>query len=200
MNITVDIIGALLSLISGYFYIKEKSFAWLISLSAIPFDVVMDLQIGVYGDLLLQIVYFIILLYGWMMWRKGTIIEEVLPISRISLKQACKLILLTSISFVSIWALINLYTTSTVAVLDSSVTVLSVLACWMLCRKLIESWLLWVIVDTLYIILYIHKQMPFHAFMALVDSIMCMIGYTCWIREYSNTLKQNVAWVRQEAA
>lgn len=187
MNTTIDLIGALLSLISCYFYIKEKPFAWLISLSAIPFDIVMDLYIGVYGDLFLQFIYFILLLYGWYAWRQGTTVEQALPITRINLKQFYSLGFLTLLPIMVIWLSINYYTNSNVALLDSSVTVLSLLACWLLSRKYMESWILWILVDTLYVSLYSFKQMPFHGFVSLFDAIMCVVGYTYWMREYGNS-------------
>src|SRR3989338_5024722 len=87
VNTIIDIIGALLSIISGYFYIKERPVAWLISLAAIPFDVAMDISIGVYGDLFLQFVYFVLLVYGWYVWRSGQQVEDGLPIIRLSGKQ-----------------------------------------------------------------------------------------------------------------
>jgi len=188
VNTTIDIIGALLSVISAYFYIKEKPVAWLISLSAIPFDVLMDINIGVYGDLLLQLVYFILLIYGWYAWRHGAKVEEGLPLLRITARQIYLFSLMALVSIAAVWLSLGRYTNSEVALLDSLVTVLSLLGIWLLCRKVIESWLLWIFVDCLYIALYVHKQMPFHAFMSLFDSVTCVIGYWYWVKEYGTTL------------
>jgi nicotinamide mononucleotide transporter len=188
VNTTIDVIGALLSIISAYFYIKEKPIAWLISLIAIPFDVIMDFRIGVYGDLLLQFLYFILLIYGWYSWRHGAKVEEGLPILRITAKQFYLIGLLTLFPVIAVWLSIDHYTDSEVALLDASVTVLSMLAIWLLGKKIIESWLLWVFVDCLYVALYVYKQMPFHAFMSLFDSVTCVIGYFYWMKEYGNAI------------
>lgn len=184
MDIAIDVIGAFLSLLSAYFYIKERPIAWLISLSAIPFDVIMDLRIGVYGDLVLQFVYFALLIYGWYSWRHGVKVEDGLPLLRMTTKQFYLFGLMTLIPVLAVWVSLNSFTDSEVALLDSSVTVLSMLAIWLLCRKIIESWLLWIFVDCLYIGLYVYKQMPFHAFMSSFDAVMCVIGYVCWVKEY----------------
>lgn len=184
MDTTIDIIGALLSLISAYFYIKEKPIAWLISLVAIPFDAIMDLRIGVYGDFLLQFLYFALLLYGWYSWRHGAKVEEGLPLLRMTAKQFYMIGLLTLFPVVAVWMSLGHYTNSEVALLDASVTVLSMLAIWLLGKKIIESWLLWIFVDCLYVALYVYKQMPFHAFMSMFDSVTCVIGYLYWVKEY----------------
>jgi nicotinamide mononucleotide transporter len=187
VNTTIDIIGALLSVISGYFYIKEKPVAWLISLLAIPFDVVMDVTIGVYGDLFLQLIYFILLIYGWYSWRHGAKVEEGLPILRITGRQ---ITLWGSVAFfmvATIWFCLNRYTNSEVAFLDATVTCLSLVALWLLCRKVMESWLLWIFVDCLYAFLYVHKRMPFHGLMSLFDAGVCVMGYMYWVREYGSS-------------
>jgi nicotinamide mononucleotide transporter len=187
LNSTIDLIGATLSIISGFFYIKEKSVAWLISLLAIPFDIFMDISIGIYGDLLLQFFYFILLLYGWYAWRNGEQKEDSLAMSKMNMKQFYQTGFFILIPTTLVWLSLGHYTDSNVALLDSLVTVLSLLAQWLLCRKIIESWLLWIFVDSLYVALFIFKQMPFHAFMALFDTVVCIMGYLCWIREFSNT-------------
>jgi nicotinamide mononucleotide transporter len=184
VNTTIDIIGALLSVISAYFYIKEKPVAWLISLAAIPFDVIMDLSIGVYGDLLLQFTYFVLLIYGWYIWKNGAKVEEGLPLLRMTARQFYFFGLLTLFPVTAIWLSLDHYTNSEVALLDALVTVLSLLGIWLLCKKIIESWLLWIFVDCLYVALFVYKQMPFHAFMSLFDSVMCVIGYIYWMREF----------------
>lgn len=186
MDIAIDIIGALLSVISAYFFIKEKPVAWLISLLAIPFDVVMDLRIGVYGDLFLQFIYFVLLIYGWYCWQRGATVEEGLPLLRMTAKQISLFALLALFPVIAVWLSLDHYMNSEVALLDALVTVLSMLAIWLLGRKFIESWLLWIFVDCLYVVLYLWKQMPFHAFMSLFDSVMCVIGYIYWMREYGS--------------
>jgi nicotinamide mononucleotide transporter len=186
-TVTIDIIGALLSVISGYFYIKEKPVAWLISLIAIPFDVILDLSIGVYGDLFLQLVYFVLLIYGWYSWRHGAKVEEGLPILRMTARQFYFFGMIALVFVTAIWLSLNHYTNSEVALLDACVTCLSLVAQWLLCRKIIESWLLWIFVDCLYVSLYAFKFMPFHAFMSLFDAGVCVMGYIYWVREYGTT-------------
>jgi len=184
VNVIIDIAGALLSIISGYFYIKEKPVAWLISLAAIPFDVAMDISIGVYGDLFLQFLYFVLLIYGWYTWRNGAKVEDGLPMLRMTAKQFYfwGLVALTAVYL--IWLSLNRYTDSEVALLDATFTCLRIVAQWLLCRKMIESWLLWIFVDCLYVILFVYKQMPFHGAMALFDAGVCVMGYLYWVREY----------------
>lgn len=184
MNTLVDLTGAMLWLISGYFYIKERPVAWLISLMAIPCDATMDIIIGVYGDLFLQFIYFVLLIYGWYVWRYGNEAEDELPILRMTLSQFYFYAVLSSIVVTLIWMGLNDFTDSQIPLMDATVTCLSLVAQWLMCRKIIESWILWVFVDVVYIVIYMSKSMPFHGLMSLVDACVCVVGYIYWVREY----------------
>lgn len=184
MNTFVDLTGAMLWLISGYFYIKERPVAWLISLMAIPCDATMDIMIGVYGDLFLQFIYFVLLTYGWYVWRYGNDAEEELPILRMTFSQFYFYAVLSSFVVTLIWMGLNDFTDSQIPLLDATVTCLSLVAQWLMCRKIIESWLLWIFIDVLYVVIYMLKSMPFHGLMSLVDACVCAVGYLYWLREY----------------
>lgn len=193
MNTTIDLIGALLSILSGYFYIREKSFAWLISLTAIPLNITIDIRIGIYGDILLQLIYLALSIYGWCAWQtSNSTVHQAASIIRVTAKQFYTLLTLTLLTILGIWASINYYTDSNVALLDSSITVLSLLATWLLSRKFVESWLLWIVIDTLYLSLCTYKQIPLHGFTAIIDAMMCVVGYTYWMREYGSYKQQAI--------
>lgn len=184
MNTLIDLTGAMLWLISGYFYIKEKPVAWLISLMAIPCDATMDIIIGVYGDLVLQFIYFILLIYGWYVWRYGNEAEDNLPILRMSMKQFYFYSVMSGIIVTLIWMGLNKFTDSQIPLLDATVTCLSLVAQWLMCRKILESWILWIFVDVIYIVIYADKFMTFHGLMSFVDACVCVVGYIYWVREY----------------
>lgn len=157
----------------------------------------MDLNIGVYGDLFLQVTYFVLLIYGWYTWRSGAQVEDGLPIIKMTSRQYYSYTTISLLTITAIWISLSHYTNSEVALLDALVTCLSLVALWLLCRKIIESWLLWIFVDCLYVTLYLYKQMPFHAFMSCFDACMCVAGYIYWVREYN--LVNPVASTRETA-
>lgn len=182
---TIDLLGAMLSFISAIFYMKEKPIAWLISLLAIPFDAVMDLNLGIFGDLVLQFIYCGLLLHGWYVWRASDKAEDQLSITRISLTTFLRTSAVSIGIVLLIWYGLNVTFPSDITPLDASVTGLSLMGVYLLSRKILESWLLWIGIDILYVILFSTKDMPLHALMSLFDAVMCVIGYTVWLKEYS---------------
>ena len=74
------------------------------------------------------------------------------------------------------------YTDSTVPWLDSFTTALSIVAMWMLARKYVEQWLIWIVVDTVSAGLYIYKGLYFTAGLYAFYAIIAYFGYKEWRR------------------
>jgi nicotinamide mononucleotide transporter len=63
---------------------------------------------------------------------------------------------------------------------DSFTTALSITATWMLARKLIEHWILWVIVDGLSAGLYFYKELYPTAILFVIYTMMALAGWLQW--------------------
>jgi nicotinamide mononucleotide transporter len=72
------------------------------------------------------------------------------------------------------------YTNASLPFLDSFLTSVSLVAQWMIARKKIENWLLWIFADVIYIPLYIYKELPLTAFLYLVFLVMAIKGFIDW--------------------
>ncbi len=75
------------------------------------------------------------------------------------------------------------FTDSSVPVWDSCTTALAVVAMWMLSRKLVEQWLLWLVVDVITVGLYIYKGIPLTAGLYGVYCVLAVVGYRKWRAE-----------------
>ena len=63
---------------------------------------------------------------------------------------------------------------------DSLTTSTSLIAQWMMTRKLLENWIIWVAVDVIYIGMYIFKSLYVTAVLYLVFLILSAMGYFQW--------------------
>src|SRR5262249_54177869 len=71
-------------------------------------------------------------------------------------------------------------TDSTIPYWDASTTILSLIAQWLLCIKIIHCWILWFIVDALIAILQFYKGLPFHSALHWLYLFMAVVGYYRW--------------------
>ncbi len=185
----IEIVGALAGFIYVFFEIKAHRWMWPIGLLTSAFYIVVFFDSKFYADMSLQFYYIVISIIGWYWWIKGGAKGEELPISRISKQLISKLALASLIIFGIISYILINFTDSPLPYWDSITTSLSIVATWMLARKIIEQWLLWIFIDLVSMILYIYKGLYPTSVLFLIYSILAIIGYLQWSKTIKNVSK-----------
>jgi nicotinamide mononucleotide transporter len=182
-----DLIGALVSFISTYYFIKMNNKAWPIGMIATILNGWLYWHKGIYADMLLEVFYFLSLSYGWYKWKyqlNQLITNDNSSLGYLKPSQWVSLGLVLGLVFISIYYLLQTLTHSTVAVLDATTTSLSLVAQWLMCHKIIVTWVLWFITDVLYATMYMSKNLPFHCLLMIIYTGMAVTGYRVWARKY----------------
>ena len=139
--------------------------------------------IRLYADATLQCSYFLLLAYGWFKWTRSGKADNNLRPSRTSKRHWISIILI-SIPFILILALfLQKYTNADLAWPDSTLTVISLAAQWMVAKKKMENWILWILVDIFYIPLYIYKGLPLTAFLYFIFLLIAFRGWNEWKKD-----------------
>ncbi len=186
----IEVFGALTGLIYIYFSIKEKIWLWPTGIITSAIYIYVFFISKFYADMSLQIYYLIISIYGWIYWKKGSK-KEKLPIIHTPLKIA---LILSVITFILFWIMafvLKNYTDSPVPYWDAFTTALSITATYMLARKYIEQWLLWIIVDSVSACLYFYKQLYATVILFIVYTILAIAGFLQWkkiMKTQTNTI------------
>jgi len=180
----IEIFGVVTGIIYVILEVRQNRLLWPLGIITSAAYVIIFFTGKFYADMGLQVYYVLISIYGWYYWSRGGSQREQreLPVVRINRKQ----IVLLFIVFISIWAVLYLvldnYTDSTVPVGDSFTTALAIVATWMLTRKIIEQWFLWIIANTVSIGLYIYKGLYPTVILYAVYTAMAVYGYIEWNR------------------
>ncbi|MFT4926639.1 MAG: nicotinamide mononucleotide transporter [Phenylobacterium sp.] len=141
-------------------------------------------------DSLLNVFYMAMAFYGWYSWHQGsnkphmeTTAKEVLPIQTLSpLKHGWMIVITLAISL-ALGYLMDNYTHADFAYLDSITTCFSVVATWLIARKVLENWLWWVVIDAVSIYLYINKGYYPTTILFSLYTLMAAWGYLQWRQE-----------------
>jgi nicotinamide mononucleotide transporter len=182
----VEIAGALLGVIYVFLSVKQNILTWLLGLLTSLLYIFVFFDSGFYADMTLQFYYVWVSIYGWIIWAKGKPTDhgkEALPVSSIDKKTAFILIAISFILWALIWFVLIKFTDSPVPVGDSFITALSIIATWMLARKIIEHWIVWIIVDTVSLILYIYKGLFPTVVLYAIYAIVAVWGYLEWRKD-----------------
>ncbi|MFP4488966.1 MAG: nicotinamide riboside transporter PnuC [Bacteroidales bacterium] len=178
----IEIFGALTGIIYVVLEIRQSIWLWPLGLLTSGIYVWVFFVTGFYADMGLQVYYVLISIYGWYWWLRGAkkFDSGTLPVVHIKRKPAAALLLVFLFLFAAIWYILNNYTDSSVPVGDAFTTALSIVATWMLARKMIEHWILWVVADIVSMGLYIYKGLYPTVILFVVYTVMAVIGYREW--------------------
>ncbi|MFI4919603.1 MAG: nicotinamide riboside transporter PnuC [Legionellales bacterium] len=181
-----DLIGTLVSLLSTYYFMRLNNKAWPLGMIATVINGGLYWHKGIYADMFLELCYFLSMCYGWHLWQRKHRLDPDNTSHRLSTltgKQWLLLLLILCCVFVVIHYLLQTLSDSNVAFLDAASTSLSLVAQWLMCHKIIITWLLWFITDTLYAFMYLSKDLPFHCGLMLIYIGMALTGYLLWLRQ-----------------
>jgi nicotinamide mononucleotide transporter len=134
--------------------------------------------IQLYADALLQCFYVFLLIFGWMQWSKLS--NEIIVPQKIELKSTVRLILFGTLATLFSGYFFDNFTNASYPWLDSFLTCMSLAAQWMVAKKFIENWVVWIVANIIYIPLFLVKQLPLTAILYGIFLILAIIGYMDW--------------------
>jgi nicotinamide mononucleotide transporter len=140
---------------------------------------VLFLQSRLFGDMSLQVVYLILGAAGWWQWTHGRAPGGALTVVRATHREMVVL----AVFAVAATPLLRaglLWLNGAAPFLDAVTTVLSLVAQWLLNRKRIENWYVWIAVDVIYVYLYAQRQLPLTAVLYAIFIPMCIAGLLRW--------------------
>jgi len=177
----IEIVGAILSLIYLYLSIKQKISLWIFGFLSSALYIVVFFQTKFYADMSLQFYYLVISVYGWFNWKYGKPdTGQELPATKITKRLILQLGASSILIYVIYYLVLAKFTDSTIPKADSLVGMLSVIGTWMLARKLIENWLVWIVADGIATGLFFYKGLYPTAVLFIIYTIMAIVGYWQW--------------------
>jgi nicotinamide mononucleotide transporter len=157
--------------------IKQVIYCWPVSLIAVIVSVIEFYQQRLYGDTFLQLVYFFVGIYGWIYWHKKQ--AETFIVQKMKSAIVPKLVFITILQSVTYYYLL-LYFKGDRPLLDGILTAASLTAAYMMTKKWVENWLVWVVIDGAYVLLYCLKDMWLFAVLYLLFTVMAFYGWLKW--------------------
>ena len=177
----IELLGSVLSIIYLYLSIKQKASLWIFGFLCSALYVVVFFQSKFYADMSLQFYYLGVSVFGWISWKAGKPENrKELPVKRTTPLSGVIILLIALILYFVYYFILTGYTDSPLPKADSFTTALSIVATWMLARKMIEHWWLWIIVDSVSAGLYFYKALYPTAILFVIYTIMAIIGYRQW--------------------
>lgn len=161
---------------------RESLWCWPLGVLNAVFYMVVFARAGLYSDTGLQVVYFTLSLYGWWHWWRGDPRREPVVVTRTAPRLGATLALIVLVVWVLLATITSRIPGAALPWLDAILVAVSLVAQWMMTRKLLENWLLWIGVDVGYIGLFINRGLPLTAVLYAVFLGLATLGYVQWRR------------------
>lgn len=178
----VELIGFVFGVVTVFLSARENIWSWPTALVNAAMYVVVFLRAGLYSDFGLQIIYFVLSLYGWYEWLYGGANHSELRVSR----TPPKLWLAFTVIGIAFWALLSTITSrlpnAALPYMDSALVTVSLIAQYMMTKKYLENWILWIVVDVFYVGMFIFKKLNLTSLNYFIYLGLAVVGYVSWRR------------------
>ena len=180
----LEILGFFTGIAGVFLTIKRSPFCWPISALNVMLYAVIFYDAKLYADMGLQGVFLFFSVYGWYAWTKGS--DNYLPdssplqVKQSTIKELSFGILITIPIAVILGYMLKNQTNADFPYIDSMLASLSIFAQILQTRKRLENWYLWILVDTVYILIYVSKELYLSALLYAVFLALAMQGVIEW--------------------
>jgi nicotinamide mononucleotide transporter len=178
----LEIFAAVVGALSVWLSVRQNILSWPTAIVNVVLYTIVFYQAKLYADMGLQVVYAILSIYGWYEWLYGGEGHTTLHVSRTSPSLALRLALIAVGGAVFLGTLLHRTTDAALPYMDSALTSASLVAQWMMTRKLLENWALWIAVDVAYVGMFIYKGLCVTAVLYAVFLGLAVRGWIDWRR------------------
>lgn len=177
-SITEDL-GFITGALTVWLTVVENIWNFPIGIANDVFFFILFLQASLFADMGLQVLYILLGFQGWYLWLRGGQNQTALKVSSVSWRELLILALITIVATVGM----TLYLQSvqdSAPFWDALTTVLSIIAQYMLNKKFIENWYIWMLADLIYIPLYAYEHLYLTGVVYILFLLMCVLGVRAW--------------------
>ncbi len=183
----LELVAVLFGIVSVFLSVRERIWSWPTALVNVALYFALFFRTGLYSDMGLQAVYFGLSVYGWYEWLYGGAGRTALTVSRTP-RRLWGILIAIGVVF---WAVLGKLTSGLPGValpyVDAATATTSLVAQYMMTRKLLENWTLWILVDVVYVGMFVFKGLYLTAGNYAIYLGLAVLGHVAWKRSLMAT-------------
>ncbi len=178
----LEIVGVGLGLLNQWLTIRQNIWCWPVGIASVSLLAVVFLGEQLFSDTLLQAIYIVLQCYGWWRWSSAKTVEQTLPlqVTRLCKRDAFVAASLVILGTLALGTLMATLAKASFPFVDASASVLSVTAQWLQARKVLESWLIFIIANIIFMGVYWSKGLYPTLALFTVMTAMAVYGFMQW--------------------
>jgi nicotinamide mononucleotide transporter len=177
---SLEYVAAVFGIACVYLGARQNIWSWPTTIVNVALYAFVFHSSRLYAATGLQVMFIIISIYGWYQWLYGGRNRTELKVSRTPRRLAVILALIGGSFALLLGTLLYRTTNAALPFLDSALSSASLVAQWMLTKKLLENWLVWIAVDVVYVGMFLASSLTITAGLYFVFLVLCVMGYRQW--------------------
>ncbi|WP_372867409.1 nicotinamide riboside transporter PnuC [Pseudomonas sp.] len=176
----LELFAAALGAIAVWLTVKQNVWCWPIGLLMVLMYSWIFFEVKLYSDMLLQVVYAVLQLYGWWQWTHGGSQQQGRAVSRLGARAITLSLALGAAGSLGLGYLMATYTDAAAPWLDAALTAFSLVAQVWMAQKRLECWALWLTVDVIFVGLFVSKELYLTAGLYALFCLLALQGWRSW--------------------
>lgn len=178
----VEVLAVIAGLLCVWLTVRRNIWCWPIGLIQVVLYIVVFARVRLYSDVMLQVIYIPMQIYGWHHWLRGDERRSTLPVTTLSSRDR---LLWGAVAVIgsALWGFaMATWTNAAAPYGDAFIVVSSLAAHWLLARKKVESWVLWIAVDLVAVGVYGSRGLALTTGLYIVYLGLAAAGLSAWHR------------------
>lgn len=175
----MEIIAVIFSLLSVILTIRTKVLCWPVGMVGILAYFIIFINEQLYAQAILQTIFIAQSIYGWIHWGLNTDKKPSFTITPLHLLFH---LLIVWVLTLILTLILDKHTNDPQPAFDAITTLLSILATWYMIKKCSFSWLVWIIVDIFFVIMFMNQGMYWSAGLYFIFTILAIKGLIEWTK------------------
>jgi len=141
-----------------------------------------------YADVLQQVAYIVLLAYGWFRWQNTRAEQLETAPAFLNKRERFRVISAIASLTVVLGSLLKYFTDAVMPWADSFATSTAFAAQFLIARRKTDNWILWIVVNCCYIVIYLERSLPLYAVLSTIYLILAIAGLRAWMRSSGSSL------------
>ena len=190
MNLLLEITGFITGVAGIWLTIRKKILCFPVGMVNVVVSAWLFYGQKLYADVMQQAVYLALLAYGWIHWQGGRTDDQRKAISFLDTPGRLLLVAVIALSTLALGSVLDHYTDASFPWADSFATSTAFAAQFLIARRKTENWILWMIVNSCYIFIYLQRELPLYTALFTIYLIMAVVGFSAWLHTAENSTKR----------
>ncbi|CAN5494724.1 nicotinamide riboside transporter PnuC [soil metagenome] len=186
---SLELIAALVGAISVYLSVRQNIWSWPTAIVNVVLYTLVFYNAKLYADMGLQVIYAVLSVYGWYEWLHGGENKSELHVTRTGRRLGAILCVIGLVGAAALGTLLRATTDAALPFMDSFLSSTSLIAQWMMTKKKLENWVVWIAVDVLYVGMFAFKHLYLTSALYAVFLVLATRGYIDWRRSLTSQLQ-----------